>query len=234
MRKSTLIVVSTLLPLLGQAAGMGLTVPIAITETERISYSNVNLQNTTYEYKPSVGLGFVFDTNIGKNKIFNYRLNLEYSLAEIDSSSRPYSNSFSKHKYNIVNTFGFGVVTERYVRFWVGPRLNIQYEHASGSSSIQTQNSYGVGLAAAAGLNVILGQKVSLAFDVDYHGALMFGGEDYKVYDGVTTGDTTYYTAYAGTNKGLTARLYLLFIFGEQYEERTYNYTDQSVIDHSL
>lgn len=228
MNKNLLFTLAMGLPLLGQAAGMGISVPFNITETERISYSNVNLHETTYEYKPGTGLGFVFDTNIGKDRDFSYRLNLEYSLADLDKSSRLYSSGLTKHKYNIINTFGFSVYHSRYIRFWAGPRLNVQFEHASGASAIQKQNSYGVGLGVATGLNVHLGPKVSLGADIDYHGVAMFGGENYQLSDG-----TTYYTAIAGTNKGTTAHIYLLLRFGEEYEQRPVS-QQESVIDYSL
>lgn len=222
------------LPLLLQAAGMGISVPFNITEKERISYSNVNLEKTTYEYKPSTGLGFVFDTNIGKDRDFSYRLNFEYSLAELDESSRLLASSFSKHKYNIVNTFGFSVYRSRYVRFWAGPRLNFQYEHVSSDSNLRRQNSYGIGLGIATGFNVHLGPTVSLGLDLDYHGVSMIGGENYRTYDGTVTGDVTHYTAIAGTNKGVTARVYFLLRFGERYDQSTPHEQEESVIDHTL
>lgn len=234
MNRHALSAFGLLLPLLGQAAGMGITIPYNITETERISYSHDNLHKTTYEYKPSAGLGFVFDTNIGKDRDFSYRLNLEYTLADLEESSRLYSGSVSKHKYNIVNTFGFSVYHSRYVRFWAGPRVNIQYQHVSSSSNIQNQNSYGIGIGVATGLNVHLGSKVSLGADIDYHGVTMIGGEDYRTYDGTVTGDTTHYTALAGTNKGVTARVYFLLRFGEQYEQNSAKKSNESVIDYSL
>ena len=225
---------SLLLPLLLQAGAIGLSVPINIIETERISYSDADLPRATYEYKPSLGLGFVFDTNVGKDKDFNYRLNLEYSLAKLDSSSRLYSDSFSKHKYSIVNTFGFSVYHSQNVRFWVGPRVLIQWQHMSSSTSIQSQNNYGIGLAAATGLNVMLNKKLALGFDVDFHDVWMLGGENYKNYDGATIGDTSYYTVTAGTNKGLTARLYLFIRIGEQYEQNKKPAQVDSIIDPTL
>ena len=234
MPKFTLFAFILALPLLLQAAGMGISVPYNITETERINYSNVNLHYTTYEYKPSTGLGFVFDTNIGKDKDFSYRLNLEYSLADIDNSSRLYSSDFSKHKYSVINTFGFSVYHSRYIRFWAGPRVLIQYEHISSSSNLRNQNTYGFGLGVATGLNVHLGPKVSLGADIDYHAVYMFGGENYRTYDGTTTGDTTHYTVIAGSNKGATARVYLLLRFGEQYEQNRPKSQTESVIDYSL
>lgn len=234
MYKSAFRALMLTLPLLVQAAGMGITIPFTITEKEHINYSNVNLPTATYEYKPGSGLGFVFDTNIGKNSDFSYRLNLEYTQAELDSSSRLYSSSFTKHKYNIINTFGFSLYHSPYVRFWVGPRLNVQYEHASSDSNIRRQNSYGIGIGIATGLNVHLGSKVSLGADIDYHGVSMIGGEDYRTYDGTTTGDVTHYTAFVGTNKGVTSHIYLLFRFGEQYEERASLKKEESVIDPTL
>lgn len=223
-----------LTPILLNAAGMGISVPITITETERLDYSNVNRSDATYHYEPSAGLGFVFDSNIGQNRDFSYRLNFEYTMSELESSNRLYSETFSKHKYNVVNTFAFSVYHARYVRFWVGPRINVQYEHMSSSSNIRRQNSYGIGLAAATGVNVMLGRTVALAADLDYHGTLLFGGENYRDYDGVTMEENTHYSVYGGTNKGVTARLYLLFRFGEHYEQNEEDFSNRSVIDDSL
>ncbi|WP_345976890.1 hypothetical protein [Sulfurimonas sp. HSL3-7] len=221
-------------PILLKAAGMGVSVPVTITETERLNYSNVNLSDATYHYEPSAGLGFVFDSNIGQNRDFSYRLNFEYTLSKLESSNRLYSERFSKHKYNIVNTFAFSVYHARYVRFWVGPRINVQFEHMSSSSNIRRQNSYGIGLAAATGVNVMLGRTVALAADLGYHGSLLFGGERYRDYDGTTIEEETHYSVYGGTNKGLTARFYLLFRFGERYEQNEEEFSDRSVIDDSL
>jgi len=225
---------SLLLPLLIQAAGIGFSIPLNITEKERISYSDYRLDSATYTYKPSTGLGFVFDTNVGKDRDFSYRLNLEYSLAEIDSSSRLYSDSYSKHKYSIVNTFGFSLYHNRYIRLWVGPRINLQIEHASSSTNIRHYNSYGIGFAAAAGLNIRLTSKMALGVDVDYHGLRMLGGESYRDYDGATIGDTTYYTVLTGSNKGTTARFYFLVKFGEQYEQNKASTHTPSIIDPTL
>ncbi len=217
-----------LLPIFGHAAGMGISVPYNITENERISYSSYDLHQTTFEYKPSTGLGFLFDTNIGKDKDFSYRLNLEYSLADIESSSRPYSDSFSKHKYSIINTFGFSIYHSPYIRFWVGPRILIQYEHVSSNAEIRRQNSYGFGFGVATGLNIHLGPKVSLGADIDYHGLYMIGGESYHI------GNQDYYSVTAGRNKGATARFFLMLRIGETYEQNSRKKQTESVIDYSL
>jgi len=200
---------------------MGLSLPYNITEHEGIGYADSRLDSATYSYRPSTGLGFVFDTNIGKKSDFSYRLNLEYSLAEIDSSSRLYYSDYKKHAYRIINTFGLSLFHNRHLRLWAGPRINLQIEHAASSSNIRNYNSYGIGIGAALGLNLRLTEKLALGCDIDYHGYRLFGSERYRSYDGVTIGDQDYYTLLAGSNKGATARLYFLVKFGEHYTERS-------------
>jgi len=229
LRKKNLFLLLLILPVAAGAAGMGISLPISVTETEKLDYSDFNGDKYHFDYRPSTGLGFVIDTNIGQNRTFNYRFNFEYSMAEIDTAERLVEPDLTKHKYNLVNTFGFGVLQARAVRIWVGPRLNVQYEYASGSSNIRNQYSYGIGLAAAGGINVILGRTVALAADVGYHGALLFGSEKYR-----DINDVAHTSGYVGTNKGLTARLYLLFRFGEHFEERTEESAEDAVIDHTL
>jgi len=200
---------------------MGLSIPYHISEKERLNYADSRLDTATYTYKPSTGLGFVFDTNIGKDRDFSYRLNAEYALAEIDSSSRLYSSDYKKHAYTLVNTFALSLFHNRYVRIWAGPRINLQIEHASSSSNIRSYNSYGIGIGAALGLNIRLTERMALGGDIDYHGYRLLGGERYRTYDGISTGDQNYYTVLAGSNKGATARLYFLIKFGEHYTERS-------------
>ena len=214
-----LLTVALVVPQLLLASGFGFSIPANITEKEHIYYATDCLENATYDYKPSTGLGFVYDTNIGSTKVFSYRLNAEYSIADLDSSSRVLYDNVSKHKYSIINTFGFALYRSEYMRFWVGPRVLVQFEHISTDADIRRQNNYGGGFAFATGLNVHVAQSVSLGADIDYHAVYMLGGESYHT-------SSTQYTLTSGTNKGVTARLYLLFRFGENYKD--------SVIDDTL
>jgi hypothetical protein len=200
-------------PVIANAAGMGVYIPLNLTETEKIDY---DLGGTSeFEYKPRAGLGIAFDTNIGKDRLFNYRFGFEYSSAELDTlDGQALNSTLTKKKYNFVNTFGFGVLRNRSVRLWVGPRINIQVENGVYDSGYEyaEQSSFGIGLAAAAGVNVNLGQTVSLAFDLDYHAVSIAGVEDYSNFLGYSSSED-----YSGTNKGATARFYVLFRFGERF-----------------
>jgi hypothetical protein len=216
------------MPMVASASGMGIYIPYNISETEELEYTDGG-GTYDFEYKPSAGIGFVFDTNIGKDKLFNYRLGLEYvrtELDNIDGNSLPAGSTFDKSTFNIVNTFGFGLLRTQTVRLWVGPRVNVQFENADFEvfSISGSQSSIGVGLGLAAGVNVNLGKVVSLAADLDYHAVSVVGTEDFA-------GFTEEYTA---VNKGATIRFYVLFKFGETFDTAPRPAADQGVVDQSL
>ena len=125
------------MPMMVSAAGMGIYVPFNITETEEIDNGYPTYGTTTLEYKSAPGIGIAFDSNIGKDKVYNYRLGLEYHTVELDkvNGNAVSGGTYEKSKFNIVNTFGFGVLRTKTVRLWVGPRINIQYENGEYSSS---------------------------------------------------------------------------------------------------
>jgi len=205
-------------PIMANAAGMGLYVPFNLTETEKVEY-DYTYGTYEFDYRPSAGIGIAFDSNIGRDRLFNYRFGFEYSKTKTDDWWGQDIATLTKEKFNFVNTFGFGLVRTRDVRLWVGPRINIQFQNSQGElrnsveyASIE-QSSFGIGLAAAAGVNVNLGRVVSLAADLDYHAVTVAGTEDYTYYNSFG-----YYVSnsedFTGTNKGVTARFYLLFRFG--------------------
>ncbi len=229
MKKMALSLLLTV-PMVASAAGMGVYIPFNITENEEIEYDSLFTGTYDHEYKPSAGFGLAFDTNIGKDSLFNYRLGLEYSHAELDNlngNTLPSGTEYTKDKYNMVHTFGFGVLRKEKVRLWVGPRINIQLESgefSSSSGTIWTQDSVGLGLGLAGGVNVNLGRVVSLAADLDYHAVAISGTEDSALYS----------VNYSGVNSGVTARFYLLFRFGETFREPVPQAANQGLIDPSL
>ena len=224
-------------PMTASAAGMGIYVPFNVTETEKHNFdtSSSTDDTDTYEYSASPGFGITFDSNIGKDKLYNYRLGLEYRKADLDTiNGHSYTGTYTKTMFNIVNTFGFGVYRNETVRLWIGPRLNIQFETAEHShTSNYSSGSFGVGIAPAAGINVSLGKVVALAFDVDYHVAGIVGSHEYTSTDyyGNTYTDNESFT---GTNTGITARFYVLFKFGEKFDTLSAQQTNGQVIDNSL
>jgi len=221
-------------PLLVSAAGMGLYIPVNIMDTTTIDYTD---RSTNYDlsYKLSPGFGISFDSNIGKDKLYSYRLGLEYQEMDLDTvNDRSVTHlGYTKTKFNIVNTFGFGVFRTKVVRLWVGPRLNVQIQSAESSWDPGYERSdVGVGLGLAAGINVNLGKVVSLAFDADYHAVSISGSESTEDEYCDSYGCYTFIDSrsYSAVEKGLTARFYLLFRFGEQFQREV----PVSLIDQSL
>jgi hypothetical protein len=216
------------MPMVVSAAGMGVYVPLTFGEKESVEYDSVT-GTTDFEYKPGAGVGIAFDSNIGKDKLYNYRLGLEYTKSKLDKvDGYSITNAtYTKKTFNIVNTFGFGVLRTKTVRLWVGPRLNIQFADMESSENSEFSHSdFGIGVAAAGGINVNLGKVVSLAADLDYHVAGIAGDEEWYAGD---VGDS-----YSGTNKGFTARFYVLFRFGEEFQKQAPVAANQGVVDQSL
>ena len=192
-----------LLPMTAQASGIGLYVPMSASSTS--SREDVDTSATwDVDYEPSVGIGFVYDTNVGKDEMYGYRLGLEYLNMGIDKyDGVTYTGDETYARYNMVNTFEFGLVTTKSIRFWVGPRLNIAYETVSDGTYEESTMEFGI--APALGTNINLGSLVSLGFDVDYRFSAVGGSWKTSFSD----------DSFSGTTTGLTARFYLLFRFGE-------------------
>ena len=192
-------------PSLLQAASFGLSIPVGIVDYEDLSYGSFGDERAIYEYRYGTGIGVVIDTNVAKEKTFGYRLALEYTASDLHSTGRESVTSLRRNKFDIVNTFAFGVVQEPNFKWWVGPRINIQWVKTSGGD-VSYQNSWGFGVAAATGVNYKVAKRVALATDIEYHGNMMFGGESYQ----------DDFSVFFGTTTGATVRFYLLFVFEEE------------------
>ncbi|WP_345976892.1 hypothetical protein [Sulfurimonas sp. HSL3-7] len=203
-------------PMVASAAGMGVYVPISVANSS--SVTNDSNGDVDTDYSPSAGFGVAFDSNIGKDRLFNYRLGLEYMNAKIDTTDSRYEEDFAR--FNIVNTFGFGVLRTKVVRLWVGPRVNIAWNWRTDDPYDYTEAAFELGIAPAVGVNVNLGPVVSLGADLDYRFAYVAGAWENDLDD-----DT-----YDGSVNGLTARFYVLFRFGETFDRPA----PQSAVDSSL
>lgn len=227
------------MPMVASAAGMGIYVPLSIGDTAELTHENDQnslTYDSTTDFKSAAGLGIVFDSNIGKDKLFNYRVGLEYQNTTIDTrtiNGHTYSCSGSwceMSRLNLVQTFGFGVLRTKTVRLWVGPRINVAWNWQSNDydtgyyTATYSEAAFELGIAPAVGVNVNLGRVVSLAFDVDYRFAAIGGAW-------TDDGDSGTYT---GSGRGATARFSVLFRFGETFQPKSAQTPTQGVVDQSL
>lgn len=116
------------------------------------------------------GVGFLLDTNVAKNSLFNYRLNAGYQR-----TNETLSGTGAQQNMNglmIRNTFGFGLVRTENFRFFLGPviRFGFQFPDSAGyigSSGVDIWD-LDVGGGLNVGMNFHLGDSLSLTIGPVY------------------------------------------------------------------
>ena len=201
-----------MLPMMAQASGIGIYVPMAVSTSSSTEENDITYTEDI-EYNPGIGFGVAYDTNVGMDEMFAYRLGLEYMKIGIDTINGSSYSGDDYTRFNMVNTFEFGLVTSKNIRFWIGPRINIAYQGLTQTSGTQTydETKTEFGIAPALGTSFNLGSTISLGFDVDYRYAGLVSSWNYKDSFDNSSNDGTN----SGSAKGLTARFYLMFRFGE-------------------
>lgn len=131
-------------------------------------------------------IGFVLDTNVAKDSVFNYRLNV--SLDKMDIDDGPSIDGFVMD-----HTFGFGVLRNKYVRLWIGPQINLSYyqeDYDRGNyydDDDDDFDKFGIGFGPAMGINIHAGDIISFTITSGYKFNFIFGsnyGEDYTGTEG--------------------------------------------------
>jgi len=130
-----------------------------------------------YGYSP--GIGISFDTNLGKDKVFAYRLNFEYYKAKgtdyyrpfdaIDGVKRKYD--IEKRVFSVVNIIAFGLYRSEHVRLWIGPVIGIHSENNNKKSDYYDYDYYldlNVDVGPAIGINYNINEDMGLALDLTY------------------------------------------------------------------
>ncbi len=123
----------------------------------------------TYEGYPSFdvdtthqGVGFVFDTNVASDRLFNYQLNLGYDKFTLDDSG----DKLELSGLIISNSFGFGIVRNEAFRLWLGPEIRLAW--SSGSKTGYDYDLFGIGFGPALGMNFNLPGQVTLGIKTGY------------------------------------------------------------------
>ena len=156
------ILIFLLSPILLYGAGVGISG----------SYSSMteDSHNNNKRYN-SGGIGFVFDTNLGEDRTFNYRLGLEYMRTSLSDHISNESYEYAK-RINVVNTFGFGFYRSQTVRLWAAPRILVSeytYKKREGETYYDFSNKgIDVGIGPALGININFNRHLTLSIDADY------------------------------------------------------------------
>jgi len=121
-------------------------------------------------------IGFVLDTNVAKDSVFNYRLNVSLDKMDIDGGP-------SLDGYVMDHTFGFGVFRNKYVRLWIGPQINLSYY----DDDDYDLDVFGIGVGPAIGANIHAGDKISFTITSGYKYNFLLGSmssDDFTGYEG--------------------------------------------------
>lgn len=145
------------------AVGIGLYA--TLTNSGDADWENTSFNSTDNRDLDQKEFGFMLDTAIATNRLFNYRL----QLAIVDAS---YDN-IEMDGFVLTNTFGFGIVRNSDLRFWIGPQFGFKYLESNDTTDIELVT---LDFGAATGLNYHVGSNISLTAEAGYK--LGYGGAD--------------------------------------------------------
>lgn len=150
--------------------------------------------NSRVDYKHDlIGFGFVLDTNVAQDSLFNYRLNLGYEKTEWDlkdapsNSLRPISlsNGYKLNLDSVVmdNTFGFAVYRDKLWRVWLGPQVRLAFLWGDGEFGDGTHDPsweygfFGTGWGGVIGVNYNPGDLFTGSLTTGYRYTKYYGGD---------------------------------------------------------
>ncbi len=110
--------------------------------------------------------GFVLDTTVARNQLFNYRFQVGYETWEDEVGG---FGDFDMSGITMSHDFGFGVLRTPNVRLWLGPELKFSY--AAGdidSNPFADVYSFEYGIGPVIGANFNLGSTVTLGLKAGY------------------------------------------------------------------
>ena len=177
------------------------------------------------------GGGFVLDTAVAKDKVFNYRLQLGYERAkfkfdsienkdlDIDISDNIDDFELDINQYIIDNTFGFGIVRTEFFRLWIGPQIRLGFLSGDGSNfQISTGERFEydlfggiLGIAPVIGGNFNLRSNLTLGLDLGYRYSLILGNLDKKG-GGISDSDNWY-----GNTQNFFINFVIMYRFNDNF-----------------
>lgn len=134
-------------------------------------------------------IGFVLDTNVAKDSLFNYRFNVAIDAIEIESER---GIDIEADGFAMDHTFGFGVLRTPQVRLWIGPQINLsyyheEYDHDGNYYYDNDFDLFGFGIGPAMGVNFNIGELFTLTATHGYKFTWLFGSDfrdDFYGYEG--------------------------------------------------
>lgn len=103
----------------------------------------------------AAGLGFVLDTDLTDNGVFNYRLNVGFESLDLDDD---FDDTLELGGLVVANTFGFAIIRQPNFRWWAGPQIRVGFYN--GEVDIDPDTDYDLvsfGIGGVMGVNFMAG-----------------------------------------------------------------------------
>jgi hypothetical protein len=117
------------------------------------------------------GVGFSLDTNLARDRLFNYRLDLGFHVVDW-ANPNLLAAAGTQNGYGFMwnNAFGFGVFRNEHVRLWLGPagRVNFDYYSNSFTDTLDIVDVQ-LGVGPEIGFNMHLGRHFTTTLSVAYN-----------------------------------------------------------------
>lgn len=127
------------------------------------------------------GFGFVIDSAVANDRVFNYRMNIGRYYWEEEFEN---GTEFDVTGFMWTHDFGFGVVRNRFMRLWLGPEIRFAWGHGDDDDNDGYDvYMYSAGVGPVVGLNLHLGPVVSLGIKAGYLFETIYGNADDDVDD---------------------------------------------------
>ena len=216
----SLAVATAILAPMAFGGGIGLVVPIGLGYSQTIDGKYGG--SADRDVGSYVGFGIAWDNNLGKDVLVNKRITIEYSSQSVKYTGRAYTGTSDNFTvWNIASYYGFGVLRNENFRLSIGPRINVQY--AKGETHLTADRiddfEIGIGIAPAISFNWNINKSLTLSADLDYKFQYTFGDLSSNLYYEERT--------YDSTMSDITARLYVMYRFGESNSNYSGEYFDE-------
>lgn len=113
----------------------------------------------------SGAVGVVIDTAPTNESVFNYRLNVGIARQDIEDN---FGTTFELTGLAVENVFGFALVREPGLRWWLGPLVDLGFYGGESKVGDVDVQAFEFGIGAATGMNFRAGRNVIIAPSIGF------------------------------------------------------------------
>ena len=165
--------------------------------------------------------GISFDTNLAKDRLFNYRINANIQIVDQRLNQGPTKVDIQGSGFALNQLFGFGLVRTRGMRLFVGPTLHLGYASFDDDDRVgpfrvdYEEDLFTIGIGPEIGINLHPSRHLTISFTGFYRYGLQVAGFDSPFSFVNADGDNRYFVG-DEHRVGLTTAFYFRFA-GDQY-----------------